>query len=120
LNTDSIKRITAYYELLAIKELNPLAGDTVENMLNLMFDEEVLALEEKLSANDSTNQRLMIYATRLSEMMVAETSASYGVDPQGKNAKVMNLMMHLLIMIRNKILQRLLTETLSHIKKNFQ
>ena len=90
MNENIKKRLTAYYELLAQKENTPSAAKTMEKMVEQLSEDDAAVLEEKLAMNDSSYKRLMAYATALSSLMVAEPSAVYGIDAQGKNAKAMN------------------------------
>ena len=90
MNEDTKRRISAYYELLARKESNPSAADTMKKLVGNLSDEDAAVLEEKLARNDSFYNRMMAYASSLSTMMVGEPPVPYGLDVQGKNAKAMN------------------------------
>lgn len=84
------RRITRYYELLAQKESNPSAAETMNRIVDYLNYEETIVLEKKLATNDGVYKRIMAYAPRLSEMMVKESSVPYNLDSHGKNAKTMN------------------------------
>lgn len=91
MNEDTKRRIIAYYELLAKKESNHQAAETMKKLVERLTDKEALILEKKLADRDSFYTRMMAYKDRLSSiMMAAEDQVPYGIDAKGANTKTMN------------------------------